>query len=146
MDCFSTCPQISLSGAQDARFFIKRYSDANVQGYFKQQIEIYENREDVERWSELCKVDEEGSCTDLSQIRSGAQAEVFEEPCDVEWALAVGKDHVARHHDSAAVLLQLVDHNLLLTAALRGACERRDVTPRRRELELLELVALQILR
>ena len=83
LDCFSTCPQISLSGAQDARFFIKRFSDANVQGYFKQQIEIYENKEDVERWSKLCKVDEEGSCTDLSQIRSGAQAEVFEEPCDV---------------------------------------------------------------
>ena len=50
LDCFPTCPQITLSGAQDARFYIKRYSSSNTNGYFKQQIEIIENQEDIKKW------------------------------------------------------------------------------------------------
>ena len=83
LDCFPTCPQMELSGALDARFYIKRYSSSNAKGYFKQQVEILNIKEEIEKWEAICKIDPEGSCTDLSQITNKGATRVYMEACDV---------------------------------------------------------------
>ena len=83
LDCFPTCPQIELSGQLDARFYIKRYSSSNAKGYFKQQIEILENQAEIDVWEKLCKLDADGSCTDLTYMTNKGTARVYMEACDV---------------------------------------------------------------